>query len=446
MPDGRAVPWQLVALDTPSRTYLAYAPLSAAPAAPGDISALASWEHAAGPATVRTLPFTPGDSPDVAAIIELLPALARAPEAIDVAAPPYSAAPAPADATLALQRALADAGRRASPAHPIDVVLTPGSYEYHAVLDVPANVRLRGEHATLTATDPAASAVHLAGNRSAALFLNLVVHASGRLTTPDSSGIWVGPRRPTEPEVHDTLVVGNDVSGTAGAHVFGMAESGGLWAFNHAHGGFADAFHHTGGSHDCQVVANRAEGLPGRGDDLYAFIGYAHDGDPVHHCTCIANFGSDGAARGIAAVGAGFLAIERNVIERTQAAGIYIAREGAYATYGSFSISVSGNRIANANLDATHDGLLAFADHPDDVAPSKTFGDVPNRVRDLDVRGNTFEDTSPGRGGGFGIQVRSSCRGGEVVGNVITRSAKPAGLDVAGESYSTADNTVLAPP
>jgi hypothetical protein len=256
----------------------------------------------------------------------------------------------------------------------------------------------------------------------------------------------VGPRRPFGPPVYDTLVVGNEIDGPAGGHVFGMAEIGGIWAFNYAHDGFADAFHHTGGSHDCQVVANRASGQPGRGDDLYSFIGYERDGDPVHHCSCIANYGTESAARGIAAVGAGFISIEHNVILRTQAAGIYIAREDAYSTYGSFSVFVRGNRIVNANLNATHDGLLAYADEPEATAPSKTFGDIPNRVRDLEIRNNAFDDTSPGRGGGFGIQVRASCSGGDVVGNVVTRSAQRAGIDVAGERYSTADNSVKAAP
>jgi hypothetical protein len=438
---------ELLAVDTPSGTYVGYADVSSARLRPPDeLPTLARWQHASPSGAVRSLAFEPGDAPDVAAITRFLPLVAPAVTRIDATAPPYSAAVEPSDATRALERALSAAGARASATHPVDVVLGPGVYAYHEVLDVPANVRLYGDHATLHATNPALSALHLAGDGSGALFLRLRAEATTRLTTPDSSGIWVGPRTPFDRAVHGTLVVGNEIVGPAGAHVFGMAEVDGLWAFNDAHGGFADAFHHTGGSHGCQVIANRAAGLPGRGDDLYAFVGYEHDGDPVHHCSCIANFGTDGAARGIAAVGAGFLSIEHNVISRTRAAGIYIAREGAYATYGSFSIFVFANRITNANLDSTHDGLLAFADHPDDTTPSRTFGDIPHRVRDLEVLANTFEDTSPGRGGGFGIQVRASCSGGAVVGNIVLRSAKQAGIDVAGERYSTADNRITASP
>jgi hypothetical protein len=120
---------------------------------------------------------------------------------------------------------------------------------------VPADVRLRGAGGTLLATDPAQSAVHLAGNRSGALFLTLrSPNAARRLSTPQACGIWVGGDWDAAPPegrrgalVHDTLVLGNEVVGVAAAHIFAIGEQGGLWAFNFAHDGFADAFHHTGG-------------------------------------------------------------------------------------------------------------------------------------------------------------------------------------------------------
>lgn len=69
-------------------------------------------------------------------------------------------------------------------------------------------------------------------------------------------GIWVGPASShTKQRVHDTLVIGNEVVGSAAAHVFAMSEHGGTWAFNFAHDGFADTFHHTGLSRYCQVRA-----------------------------------------------------------------------------------------------------------------------------------------------------------------------------------------------
>jgi hypothetical protein len=244
--------------------------------------------------------------------------------------------------------------------------------------------------------------------------------------------------------VHDTLVVGNEIAQPMGAHVFAMAEVGGLWAFNDAHDGFADGFHHTGGSNHCQVVANRARGSSTRGDDFYAFVGYSGQGDPVHHCSCIANYGRDGRARGLSAVGAGFIDFEGNDIARTQAAGIYLAREGSYKTFGTFDITVVRNRIAEANQGSSHDGLLAFADDPDASAPSRTFGAIENRLRRLVVKDNTFTDVRPGSAHGFGIEIRDSCEGGEVSGNEVIRSAAP-GIVVRAKGFTVGTNAVGSP-
>jgi hypothetical protein len=434
----------LVAIDTPLRTYVDFVRVPAsghwAPHVDG-WPRLAEWEHQTIPRATRWLRFAPGDRIAAEDVEAFLPATALASRVIDVTAEPYRAAPSPADATPSIAAALRAAAALATEAAPVDVLIPAGTYDYAAVLEVGANVRLRGSGGVLRSTRPATSAVHLAGDRSGALFLRIIAAGEVRASTPDSSGIWVGPRGPSGAPVHDTLVVGNEVVQPAGAHIFAIEEIGGLWAFNDAHDGFADAFHHTGRSQMCQVVANRAHGSSTRGDDLYAFIGYARDRDPVHHCTCIANWGRDGHARGLAAVGAGFVAFQDNDIARTESAGVYLAREQSFDSFGSFDITVERNRIANANLSSTHDGLLAYADEPDASAPSMTFGAIPNRVRDLTIEGNTFDSTASGRGNGFGIEVRGSCEGGRVAGNDVERSRSP-GILVGGAGFTVSGNTV----
>ncbi len=403
---------------------------------------LARWEHASQTSALRFQSFSPGQTLTREEIVTLLPITAAASTTLDITVPPYSAPVSPADATSAIQSALDAARSLAHPGAPVDVVIPSGTYDHSRVLEVGPDVRLRGAGGWLNATDPAAAAVHLAGDRSAALFLSLRAQATRRLTTSESCGIWVGPRSSAGSPVHDTLVIGNEVVGPAGAHILAIAEEGGLWAFNYAHDGFADTFHHTGGSSDCQVVGNRASGPGDRGDDLYAFVGYRHDGDPVHHCSCIANWGRDGNARGLSAVGAGFIAFERNDISRTRWAGIYVAREHAFDTYGSFSILVSGNDISFSNLGGSHGGLLAYADSPSEENPSRTFGSIPNAVRDLTVKDNVFSNIAAGHGGGLGIAVRSSCAGGEVTGNTV-RGATSPGVRVAGTGFVVSTNTVM---
>ncbi|HEX8793466.1 MAG TPA: hypothetical protein VF765_21135 [Polyangiaceae bacterium] len=441
--------WSLVAIDTPLRTYLDYVNVPSSgvwtPEANG-WPILAQWEKQTTRTGMRFQSFAPGATLTPAQIIALLPRLAPAAAFIDITAAPYSAPVAPADATPAIQAALDAAGKMATPTAPVDVRVPAGTFDHSGVLSVPQDVRLRrwpeGSGGTLVATDPANEAIHLAGDRSAALFLVLSSPSSStRLTTPQSSGIWIGGATSADPKVHDTLVVANEVATPASAHVFAIGEQGGLWAFNYVHDGFADAYHHTGGSSFCQVIANRAQTSATRGDDFYPFVGYAGDGDPVHHCTCIANWGRDGHARGLAAVGAGFISFQSNDIARTQWAGVYLAQEDSYTTYGAFDVRVLGNTIADANLGGSHDGLLAYSDSPTGTDPSATFGTVPHQIQRMTIRGNTISDTSAGIGNGFGIEIRASADTGDVSGNTLVHNQTPQ-IVIDGTNYTQSNNTV----
>jgi hypothetical protein len=441
--------WSLVAIDTPLRTYLDYvdvAPSGAWTPEANGWPILAQWEKQTTRTGMRFQSFTPGTTLSPAQVIALLPRVAPAARFVDITAPPYSAPVAPADATSAIQAALNAAGSMATPTSPVDVRVPAGTFDHSGVLNVPQDVRLRrwpeGSGGTLVATNPAQSAIHLAGDRSGALFLVLTSPSSStRLTTPQATGIWVGGTSPTAPKVHDTLVIGNEVATPACAHVFAIGDQGGLWAFNYAHDGFADTFHHTGGSSFCQVVANRAQTSATRGDDLYAFVGYANEPDPVHHSTCIANWGRDGTARGLSAVGAGFISFQSNDIARTQAAGVYLAQEDGYATYGSFDLRVVGNTIAYANLNSSHDGLLAYSDSPASSNASTTFGTVPHRIERLTIQGNAISDTAPAIGNGFGIEIRSSVDTGDVSGNTLTHNRAPQ-IVIGGTNFTQSQNTV----
>jgi hypothetical protein len=253
--------------------------------------------------------------------------------------------------------------------------------------------------------------------------------------------VWVGSDRAGGAVTHDAWVIGTEVERPAGAHFFALATEGDLWAFNYAHDGYADAFHHTGGSRFCQVIGNRAQTSAERGDDFYAFVGYGSDGDPVHHCSCIANWGRDGHARGLSAVGAGFIELASNDVDRTQWAGIYLAQENAYDTYGTFDVFVTRNTIAHANLAGSHDALLASADAPTASHSSASFGDVGNAVRNLTVRDNTFRDTAAGIGNGFGIEIRASVDGGEVIGNTLIGNRAPQ-LVLDGSHFTQRDNAI----
>lgn len=445
---GASPGWNLVAIDTSRRTYLDYVnvPASGVWKPENDhFPVLATWENQSSYSALRFQPFKPGDVLTPARIMALLPATRRASRSLSITDAPYGAAPSPSDATQAIQRALNDAAAMARPGSPVDVLVPAGTFNYSAALTVAADVRLRrfpeDTGGTLHATNPGNEAIHLAGDRSGALFLVLTSSATARDATAQSSGIWVGSDNGSAPFVHDALVVGNDVAQPASAHVFGFAEDGGLWAFNYAHDGYADTFHHTGGSRYCQVVGNRAQTRANRGDDHYAFVSYQADGDIVHHCACIANWGRDGAARGLSVVGGGFILLDHNDIDRTQWAGVYLAQENSFQTYGVFDITVSRNSIAYANLGGSHDGLLAYSDAPSQSHNSVSFGSVPNQLSRIFVRDNTFSDTAAPLGNGFGIEIRSSVDTGEVTGNTLTGNQPPQ-LVVNGTHFTLSGNQV----
>jgi hypothetical protein len=446
MSGGAHAGWNLVAIDTPKRTYVDYVLVPASGVwtpESGHFPALATWEGQTTYTALRFQPFTPGDVLTPQQIMTLLPATRPAAHSISITAAPYSAAPAPADATAAIQKALDDAAKMASPTTPVDVLVPAGTFDYSAVLRVGADVRLRrfpeSSGGLLQATDPSNGAVHLAGDRSGALFLSLNLAATTRLSAAQQSGIWVGTDNSSLPFVHDVLVVGNDVAQSASAHVFGYAEEGGLWAFNYAHAGYSDAFHHTAGSRYCQIIGNRAQTSSTRGDDLYAFVSYQADGDVVHHCSAIANWGRDGAARGLSVVGGAFVFLDHNDIDRTQWAGVYLAQENSYKTYGASDVTVSNNAIAHANLGGSHDGLLAYSDSPGETHPSTSLGSVPNQLRRIAIVGNTISDTAPGNGNGYGIEIRSSVDTGEVTNNVLSGNKAPQ-LVVDGTHFTSNGN------
>jgi hypothetical protein len=446
---GPASGWNLVAIDTPLRTYVDYVNVPSSgvwtPEANG-WPMLAQWENQTSRTGMRFQSFTPGATLRPRQIIGLLPIVAVSSHTIDITAAPYNAPTAPADATSAIQSALDAAGSAATQAAPVDVLVPAGTFNHSGVLTVPHDVRLRrwpeDSGGTLHATDADQSAIHLSGDRSGALFLVMTSPSTVRTTTPASGGLWIGPATAAGAMVHEPLVVGNEIATPAAAHVFGLAEEGGLWAFNYAHDGYADTFHHTGGSSHCQVVGNRAQTSSTRGDDLYAFVGYQADGDPVHHCSCIANWGRDGNARGLSAVGAGFISFQNNDIARTNWAGVYLAQEDSYSSYGTFDIRVVGNTIAQANLIGSHDGLLAFSDSPSASDSSATFGTLGHRIERLTIQGNGIVDTAAGVGNGYGIEIRSSADTGDVSGNTLTHNQTPQ-LVVKGTNFTQSNDTLV---
>lgn len=142
----------------------------------------------------------------------------------------------------------------------------------------------------------------------------------------------------------------------------------------------ADGIHMTGGSHDGQVLSPT---VTDTGDDGVAVVSYGQDGAAVHDITVRSPtvLGTNGG-RGISVVGGERITYTDIDVERSSAAAVYIASEGApWFSAAPRQILVAGGTIRGANTDKgiDHGAVLVLAgdEHPpQDVV-----------IRDLDISG-----------------------------------------------------------
>lgn len=108
----------------------------------------------------------------------------------------------------------------------------------------------------------------------------------------------------------------------------------------------ADGIHITGGSADFEISRNFTFDT---GDDAIAVVSYIADGIACHGGSISTNRVLRSGARGITIMGDDIVVSSANTVTDCRAAGIYIAREGSFNTYGSRRITVTGNVVTNAN-------------------------------------------------------------------------------------------------
>lgn len=108
----------------------------------------------------------------------------------------------------------------------------------------------------------------------------------------------------------------------------------------------ADGIHITGGSNNVYVSSNTCEET---GDDAYAVVSYQKDRNLCKNIRVASNYSYHSKSRGIAVVGGMNIEIINNQVLECKNAGVYIAQESAFNTYGSENISVLSNRIISAN-------------------------------------------------------------------------------------------------
>ncbi|WP_175691621.1 right-handed parallel beta-helix repeat-containing protein [Burkholderia anthina] len=231
------------------------------------------------------------------------------------------------------------------------LVIAPGRYVvgHSLAVTVPQAV-ISGYGATLAATNPADQTIVMSGTGSTLVGVTLVGTGTTRLTTVESTKVEVTGT--------DVQVLGVTIQGGASAGIFVYGGSGVAIVGNTVRATLADGIHTTHGSTNVLVQNNT---VTGTGDDLIAVVSYLRDGRLSSNVLIDRNAVSGNPwGRGISVVGGQGVTISNNTVDGVQkAAGILVAQEDSWQTYGASNVVIKGNTVTNIQNSAVNNGLQA---------------------------------------------------------------------------------------
>ena len=274
-----------------------------------------------------------------------------------------------ADDTAALQRTF-DAAKAGT------TVLLSGTYAHKDVL----HLRVAGLHVTGTGT-----LLATAEQRSSVWLEADGILLDGGLTLKTASttqrwGAWeqMGLRLFNK----DGIVIRNvSVVGSAAAGIYVGGASNFILDHVSVTNTRADGIHMTDGAHDGQVLSPL---VTNSGDDGVAVVSYSQDGPACHDITVTSpTVLGTSWGRGLSVVGGSNIR-ETNVnVQRSAAAGIYIAAEGSpWFTTAPINVTFDGGSISGANTDlATDHGAVLVLAAENGIAPQAIL------VRGLTISG-----------------------------------------------------------
>ena len=202
-----------------------------------------------------------------------------------------------------------------------------------------SNITITGDYATVIGIAEDLPVIHVRNSSQIAVDRLRVQHATTSARTGTGYGIYLEWSQ--DAVVKDCYVFHM----CAGGIVLEGVARGTVYS-NTVKDTLADGIHVTGGAVDINVVGNR---LINTGDDSIAFVGYRTDGNPVSRFTATTNTIYRSKARGIGIVGASQGSVVGNSINETNAAGILVAQETAFSTYGVSDVLIGSNTILSAN-------------------------------------------------------------------------------------------------
>ena len=229
------------------------------------------------------------------------------------------------------------------------LVIAPGRYVvgHSLAVTVPQAV-ISGYGATLAATNPADQTIVMSGAGSTLVGVTLAGTGTTRLTTPESTKVEVTGS--------DVQVLGVTIRGGASAGIFVFGGNGIAIVGNTVQATLADGIHTTYGSTNVLVQNNT---VAGTGDDLIAVVSYLGDGRLSNNVLIDHNAVSGNAwGRGITVVGGQAVTISNNTVDGVEkAAGILVAQEDSWKTYGSSNVVITGNTVTNIQTANVNNGL-----------------------------------------------------------------------------------------
>lgn len=257
------------------------------------------------------------------------------------------------------------------------LVFPAGTYQHNARLVIStARVVLWSEGATLLATNPSDQAVVLAADGAAIYNFTLTAVTADRLYAPWQARVALHGGLERGAPLRDNVIQGNRIvnGGAPGSATANSASSAGIYveyadnflvAGNEVRRSLSDGIHITGGARNGRVLFNTVRES---GDDLIGLVSYMGDGDwtteTAAHLTgtlaakrdrqlvrevLVAHNDVSGNyfGRGITVVGGADITISDNRVSQTAiGAGILLARDASFVTWGVNNLVVRDNIIS----------------------------------------------------------------------------------------------------
>jgi len=182
----------------------------------------------------------------------------------------------------------------------------------------------------------------------------------------------------------DTLIEDVTIDGARGTGIFiGSAASRFTIRDVRVRNTRADGIHISQGSHDGTIVRPH---VSGQGDDGVAVVSYADQPEICRNIVVDSPVVENQYhGRGVTVVGGDNIEYRNIRVTASTSAGLYIAAEPQYDTYGSTRIRVLGGTITRGNVDSTvgHGAVLVYADN----GPEHKVTDVRiDNLRIVDTR------------------------------------------------------------